>query len=252
MLLCLYRHPVVTPDRPRLAMVRPDDIVDINLAAVASMVPNMKPRRAVEIADALVPADLLSFLEGGRPSWNALADTLERLGDDLQLGLETPDDEQVVLPKPGIRLVPVVPPAAGWSSEALGAWTTMPIPSPGSTTIVGLHTNGQAYLPEYFAVLGSPVVDVSPAEGWAAVSLVAVVRPSRPESACMLHRPPALPDDELDLVPTISTAVAAASAIRTLYTGDVVRCGPAIVQRSFDLRTAPTARTEASDIVPSR
>ena len=254
MLLCLYRHPDVTPDVARLGLVRDDDVVDVHLACSTSMAAHMKPKRAVEIANALAPPDLLGFLEGGRHSWNALADSLERLGEALQVGLLGPEGEPVVMAKDDVRLVPIVPPAAGWSSTELGMWDTSPVPSPGSNTIVALHTDGQAYLPEYLAVIGSTAESVSVRNALEAVALVGVVRPSRPESACLLHRMPAIIDEELDLDTTIASAVAAASATRTLYPGDVVRCGPPMVVRNLDLRGARAAvdLTDEADILPSR
>ena len=252
MLLCLYRHPVVTPGEARLGLVREDDIVDVHLACLASLVGHMKPRRAIEIATALAPSDLLGFLEGGRHSWNALADSLDRLGGSLGPELLAPEGEAVVVPKRDARLVPIVPAAAGWSSEALGAWEATPIPSPGSSTVVALHTDGRAYLPEYFAVIGSTADHLSIDEALEKVALVAVVRPSRPETAALLHRLPDLPAEEIDLEVTVAAAVSAASANRVLYAGDVVRCGPAMVTRAFDLRDHKTAAapSDIGDIVP--
>lgn len=255
MLLCLYRHPVATPDEARLGLVRSDDIVDVHLACLASLAGHMKIRRAHEIAQALAPADLLGFLEGGRHAWNALADSLDRLGGSLGPELLAPEGEVVVIPKQDARLVPVVPAAAGWSSEALGTWETTPVPSPGSSTIVALHTDGRAYLPEYFAVVGATADHVPVEDALDAVSLVTVVRPSRPETAALLHRLPDVPRDEIDLEVTVAAAVAAASAQRPLYAGDIVRCGPAMVTRSFDLReraAAPAPAGDIADIVPLR
>ena len=254
MLLCLYRHPTVAPDAPRLGVVRGDDVVDVNLACLTSMASHMRPKRAADIANALAPSDLLSFLEGGRHSWTALAESLVRLGRTLDVGIRGPDGEDIVIPKSAVRLVPIVPPAAGWSSQALGTWDTMPVPSPGAETIVALHTDGQAYLPEYHAIMGASVADASPEEALASVSMVAVVRPSRAESSCLMYRLPSVPDDEPDVIDTVVRAVVAASRARTVYVGDVVRCGPSMLRRTIDLRepavTVDLAAAE-NDIVPS-
>ena len=252
MQLCLYRHPAVTPDVARLGLVREDVVVDVNLACLVSMTGHMKPRRAQEIAMALAPPDLLGFVEGGRHAWNALGDSIERLGDALVLGLEAPGGEPVVVLKGEVRLVPLVPPAAGWSGEAVGQWASTPVSTPGSSTVVALHTDGQAYLPEYLGVVGATVASLKVAEGLAAVAFVAAVRPSQPESACLLHRPDDLPDDEPELPSTLARAVAAASGNRTLYPGDVVRCGPPVLSRSIDLRQRVTLDLDTEDIVPSR
>ena len=252
MQFALYRHPTLDPDVPRLGLVTANDIVDVNLACLVSMVGHMKPKRAEEIAAALAPSDLVSFLEGGRPSWHALRDSLERLGDTLDSELESPGGDLVVVPKATARLVPLVPPAAGWSEEAVGEWATTPVPSPGSTTIVALHTDGQAYLPEYLGVVGVTAAALSVDEALEAIALVAIVRPSRPESSCILHETGDMPRDEPGLATTVARAVAAASASRTLYPGDVVRCGPPIVVRQIELDTLDLRQMTVADIVPSR
>ena len=253
MLLCLYRHPVVTPDVARMGVAQEDTVIDVHLACMMSMLDHMKPRRAAEIATALAPPDLLTFLEGGRHSWNALHDSLDRLGDALQIGLETTDEEQVVLSKGDVRLVPIVPPGTGWSSETVGQWASMPVGAPGSSAVVALHTNGRAHLPEYLAVIGTTANSIAVSDAMAAVALVAIARPSRPESACLLHPVGHLPADETDIVEIISSAVSQASEHRTLYTGDVVRCGPALVDTNFDLRESRRLRRAAAeDILPTR
>lgn len=253
MQLCLYRHPTVTPDTPRLGVVREDTVVDVHLACLVSMTGHMKPRRAQEIATALAPPDLLGFVEGGRHAWNALGDGLVRLGRTVTPALEGPAGEPVVVLKGEVRLVPLIPPAAGWSGEAMGAWATTPVASPGSSTVVALHTDGQAYLPEYLAVVGRTAASVTAPEALGTIAFVASVRPSQPESACILHRPDSLPDDEPELPSTVARAVAAASRARTLYPGDVVRCGPPIVSRHVDLRPEVVIELDLdSDIVPTR
>jgi hypothetical protein len=113
-LLCLYRHPTAAPDLPRLGLLRHDDVVDVHLACFTSLSGHMKLRRAEEIATALAPPSLLAFLEGGRHSWNALRDSIERLGDALVLGLAAPTGDDVVVDKAAATLVPLLPPGAGW------------------------------------------------------------------------------------------------------------------------------------------
>lgn len=254
MLLCLYRHPGL-PDAARLGLVASDSIVDVHLACLTSLAGHMKPRRAHEIADALAPAELLRFVEGGRHSWNALRDSLDRLGASLGPDLLSPDGLAVMVEKIHVRFVPLLPAAAGWSSEPVGRWEPVPVPSPGSSTSVLLHTDGRAYLPEYLAVIGATVAEVAEEDAMEAVALIAAVRPSRPQSSALLHRPPELPADEPELEATVATAVAAASRQHALFAGDVVRCGPAVVDRPVDIRdrdVAPMPARRGAEIVPAR
>lgn len=253
MLLTLYRHPALSPGVTRLGLVRDDLIVDVNLACLTSMEGLMKPKRAREIADALAPADLIGFVEGGRHSWHALRDSLDRLGETLTPDLRSPEGVPVVIAKSDARLVPLVPSAAGWTAEAFGQWEATPIPSPGSDVVVALHTDGRAYLPEYFAVVGANTANVAPDDAFDAIAFVAVVRPSRPETAALLHPVDNVPRHDGDLELTIAGAVAAASRNRPLFAGDVVRCGPSMVAGLVDLRdpvTVASAGPDPGDIVP--
>ena len=252
MRFCLYRHATLTPDQPRLGLLRSTDVVDVHGVCAVSLLGHMRPRRAMEIADALCPPDLLSFLEGGRHAWNALQDSLKRLGPRLDIAPPLgPGGEDIVLPKEEVRLVPLVPSGAGWATTTFGEWGTAPIPAPGSEVVVALHTDGRAYLPEYLAVIGASIEPFDAGSAVAAVGLVAVVRPSRPESACILLPPDEAEAEEPGVAEALSAAVLAASRTRTLLVGDVVRTGPAVVavpKRATAVATTPTPTSLTVDL----
>ncbi|HVF31436.1 MAG TPA: hypothetical protein VM933_00255 [Acidimicrobiales bacterium] len=211
---------------PRLGLLRGEQVVDVHLACQASMVDHMVPRRAREIARALCPPDLPGFLENGLHGWNALDDSLRRLGDRLgDPDLRTPDGEPVVRSVADVRVVPVVP----WQlryRDGLGqggSWRSLSVPGTTST----LHTDGRAYVPEYLAVIGAPAEDLDPADAWAAVALVSETRPTDAVDAAVLCTPDELTGDE-GLRATVTAAVSEASAHRTILVGDVVRTGLAL------------------------
>src|SRR5690349_19089632 len=109
MRFCLY-EPDVASRVPRLGLLQGESVVDVHLACQTSMVEHMTPKRAREIARALCPSDLVGFLENGRHGWNALDDSLRRLG--AQLGdpdLVAPTGDPVVRRLRDVRVVPVVP-----------------------------------------------------------------------------------------------------------------------------------------------
>lgn len=268
--LCLYRHPTLTPETPRLGLLRTTDVVDVHGVCAASLRGHMRPRRAAEIADALCPPDLLSFLEGGRHAWNALRDSLDRLGPRLDVSPPTtPEGDAIVVPKGHVRLSPVVPAGAGWAGTTFGEWGTTPIPAPGSEVVVALHTDGRAYLPEYLAVVGAPVEPFDAGSAGAAVGLVVIVRPSQPQTACILLTPDEAEAEEAGVSASIAAAVLAASRNRTLLVGDVVRTGPPVMSTpapgrhaalridlteaaTVDLRTADQAEhAEWGEILPA-
>jgi hypothetical protein len=252
-LLCLYRHPL-TPDRPRLGLVRRNDIVDVHLACAVSMSDHMKPRRAHEIASSLAPPDLLSFLEGGKHSWNALCDSLVRLGRTLETRTTTAEGVPFVVPKEEAVLVPLAPAAVGWAEGASG-WTVTPVPAQGSDAIVAMHSECRTYLPEYLAVIGTGVHAVEADKALDAARFLAVVRPSRPDSASVLYPMADVSSHDVDL-DAVARAIARASQERTLFVGDIVRCGPELVTSTIDLRDrvndAMTSIDLTLDIVPQR
>jgi hypothetical protein len=245
--LRLYRHPTAAPDVPRLGVLRQDDVVDVHLACLTSLAGHMKLRRAEEIAAALAPPSLLAFLDGGRHSWNALHDSVDRLGDALLPGLDAPTGHAVVVPKPAATLVPLLPPGAGWSADADGEWDSRPVTSPGTDAEVVLRTDGRAYLPEYLVVIGSTTdgASMTVASAAAAIALVVISRPSRPESACVLRELADAAVDEPALLAIAARAVVDASADQVLQAGDIVRCGPSVVTGDVDLREPAPAFVDA-------
>ena len=214
-----------------------DRVIDAHAACVASLSTHMPPKRASEIAMALCPPELVAFLESGRHAWNALGDSLERLGpriDDPYL--ETPDGDPVVHPFDDVRIRPVV----GWAVRAAPTargrgYRTIDVEVALGATPFQLHTDGRAYLPEYLVVVGKAAEDVDEEDAWDHVALVSETRPTDPIDAAVLRTPDELgPDDEV-LRTTVAAAISDASSHAPLETGDVVRTGLALVANIVDL-----------------
>ena len=223
---------------PRLGVLWDDDhVVDAHWACVVSLATHMPAKRAGEIAMSLCPPDLVSFLESGRHAWNALGDSLERLGPRLtELHLETPDGDPVLHHFDDVRIRPVV----GWAVRAAPAvrghgYRTMEVAGAPGAIPFQLHTDGRAYLPEYLVVIGRGGEDVDEDAAWDHVALVTETRPTDPIDAAVLRTPDELgPRDDL-LRATVATAVSEASRYAPLEIGDVVRTGLALVANIVDL-----------------
>jgi hypothetical protein len=240
---CLYQ--VGEGSQPRLGLLRDDDqyVVDVHRACVTSLSGHMTPKRASEIAMALCPPELLAFLENGRHAWNALSDSLERLGHDLEdLDLEAPDGEPVVRPVDSVRIRPVV----GWgvrtgeASTPRGSWRTVNVPLAEGRAPFDLHTDGRAYLPEYLVVIGHVADAIGDDEAWDHVALVTETRPTDPIDAAVLRTPDELGAEDDVLRNAVAAAVSDASRSATLYTGDVVRTGLALIASVVDLTEGAT------------
>jgi hypothetical protein len=245
MRFCLFL-PDAAAVAPRLGLLDGDVVVDVHLACQTSMVDHMAPKRAREIARALCPPDLVGFLENGRHGWNALDDSLRRLGERLtDPELVAPSGEPVVHRLSDVRVVPVVPWQVryGAATEAAGRWRVLTVPGTPST----LHTDGRGYLPEYLAVIGAPAERLDVDEAWEAVALVTETRPTDAVDAAVLRTPDELTSDDDVLRTTVAEAVAAASVERRLLVGDVVRTGLALVAHlvDIDLRDEETPVGEA-------
>jgi hypothetical protein len=223
---------------PRLGVLWGDEhVIDAHAACVASLSTHMTPRRASEIAMSLCPPDLVDFLESGRHAWNALRDSLDRLGPRIaDLRIETPDGDPVLHHFDDVRVRPVV----GWAMRAAPAvrgrgYRTMEVSLPGASTPFQLHTDGRAYLPEYLAIIGRAAEDVPENEAWDHVALLSETRPTDPIDAAVLRTPDELgPGDDV-LRSAVETAVSEASRHAPLEIGDVVRTGLALVANVVDL-----------------
>ncbi len=241
MRLCLFETDT-DPARPRLGLLQGSSVIDVHAACAVSMADSMTPKRAGEIARSLCPSDLWDFLENGTHGWNAIGDSLTRLGDRLaEDDLVAPTGERVVHHLADLRIASVVPwrlrlPTAG------GTWHGVPIAQPGRTAAITLHTDGRAYLPEYLAVIGTDAEALSLGDAWDCVALVAETRPNDPIDAAVLRTPDELgPDDDL-LHSTVAHAIVAASHRTPLLIGDVVRTGLDLMTNlvddtEIDLRT---------------
>jgi hypothetical protein len=212
-------------------------VIDAHAACVASLSTHMTPRRASEIAMSLCPPDLLAFLESGRHAWNALGDSLDRLGPKISdPALTTPDGEPVLRHFDDVRVRPVV----GWALRAAPAarghgYRTIQVDASLGSSPFQLHTDGRAYLPEYLVVIGRSAEEVDEDAAWDHVALVTETRPTDPIDAAVLRTPDELgPDDEV-LQGTVAAAVSEASQHAPLEIGDVVRTGLALVANIVDL-----------------
>lgn len=247
MRFCLY-EPDVASGVPRLGLLHGESVVDVHLACQASMVEHMAPKRAREIAKALCPSDLVGFLENGRHGWNALDDSLRRLGASLgDPDLIAPTGDPVVRRLRDVKVVPVVPWQVRYSGPVDGGhWRVLSVPGTPAT----LHTDGRAYLPEYLAVIGAAGRDLDVEEAWDTVALVTETRPTDALDAAVLRTPDELTADDDLLRTTVATAVAEASAHRTLHVGDVVRTGLGLVAHlvDIDLREVDV---EVGDVLPA-
>jgi hypothetical protein len=223
---------------PRLGVLRDEDrVIDAHHACVASLSTHMPARRASEIAMSLCPPELVAFLESGRHAWNALGDSLDRLGlHATDPDLETPDGDPVSHHFDDVRIRPVV----GWALRAAPAarghgYRTMEVPVPAGASPFQLHTDGRAYLPEYLVVVGRSAEEVVEDEAWEHVALVTETRPTDPIDAAVLRTAAELgPRDDL-LRATVAGAIREASAHAPLEIGDVVRTGLALVANIVDL-----------------
>jgi hypothetical protein len=226
-----------TAAAPRLGVLLGDDhVIDAHAACVTSLSLHMPARRASEIAMSLCPPELVAFLESGRHAWNALADSLDRLGPRLTDELETPDGDPVRHHFDDVRIRPIV----GWALRAAPAarghgYRTLDVPVDAGATPFQLHTDGRAYLPEYLVVVGRSAEELDEDEAWDHVALVSETRPTDPIDAAVLRTPDELgPDDEV-LRSTVAAALREASAHAPLEIGDVVRTGLALVANLVDL-----------------
>lgn len=83
-----------------------DGIVDLNLAC-ARLLESRGHGRPQRVADALVPADMLAFLEGGKPAMEAAQEALDALGG----ATEGPGGERLVHRLEDVRLLAPLPKA---------------------------------------------------------------------------------------------------------------------------------------------
>ena len=239
---CLFQ--VVDADRgaavgaARLGVLHGDDrVIDAHAACFTSLAGHMAPKRAAEIAMALCPPDLVAFLESGRHAWNALGDSLDRLGPRLgDLSTETPTGDPVVWAFDDVRIRPVV----GWALRAAPAarghgFRTMDVPGLDGGTPFQLHTDGRAFLPEYLVVIGKAAEEVDEESAWDHVALVTETRPTDPIDAAVLRTPDELGARDEVLRGTVAAAVSVASRHAPLEVGDVVRTGLALVANLVDL-----------------
>ena len=241
-----------TDARPRLGLLRPDDtVVDVHAACVTSMLDHMAPKRAGEIARALCPSDLHAFLENGRHAWNALDDSLRRLGDRLDdADLVSPSGHPIVHRVDGVRVVPVVPWQLRYAGSDDATWRSMTVPGTRTT----LHSDGRPYLPEYLAIVGAAGEHLSLDEAWDCVALVSETRPTDPIDAAVLRTPDELTLDDEVLRSTVAQAIVDASAQRTLHVGDVVRTGLVLVAHLIELDAdidLTEAETPVGDVLPA-
>lgn len=91
----------------RIGALAGDNIVDLNFACAAHLASTSKTGRAYEIAEGLVPPDVIDFFTGGAMSRAAADEALDFLA---QAGVVTgPKGERLVHAKNDVRLLPPVP-----------------------------------------------------------------------------------------------------------------------------------------------
>ncbi|HET9443457.1 MAG TPA: hypothetical protein VFO65_09040 [Acidimicrobiales bacterium] len=229
MRFCLFTTGPGAGTGGRLGLVRARQVVDVHNACVASLSDRMSARRAVEIASAQCPSDLLGFLENGRFAWRALQDAIDQLGDKLaDTALATPAGQPVVQPSAGLRLVPIAPWQLRWTPGSTGQWQGVPLPPDGPLPTT-LHTDGRPYIHELLAVVGAAGRDIAEDDAWKHIALVAELHPTNRAHVGLLRTPEEIDPEDRHLRALIARAVHEASTAHPLLVGDVVRTGRSLL-----------------------
>ena len=107
----LVKFRVHTPLGPfdRLGVVIDEKFVDLTLAYTAYLTDVAKEAVPYRVASALVPTDLLEFIEAGQPSIDAVRETIEYVTDKLYEGVRGPKGEKIVYDPQEVKLLPPLP-----------------------------------------------------------------------------------------------------------------------------------------------
>ena len=95
----------------RIGALRKDKVVDLSMAYVRYLDQERTTGRPYEVAQAILPPDMVEFLKGGRLSMEAAKRVMDFVGGSLDRGEPVlgPRGETVVFPREGVKLKAPVP-----------------------------------------------------------------------------------------------------------------------------------------------
>jgi len=220
-------------DNPRVGFVGPNDLLlDAHDAHATALANHMEVKRAYELADALVPADLYGFIRSGRHAWRALELALGFLGAEAgDPALRSPRGERVALHRAEANVRPMLwrdyesTGAAAIDLDGAGIMST-PISYGSRDDRVARvsYSLGAVEDVEYTAVIGKEASRVSDGEAWdyvvgySELSAATIWQALYLSSVNELHLA-----DNTDLFCEVADAVSVVSHEYTLMPGDVVR-----------------------------
>jgi len=244
MRLCLLTIPGRT-DNPRLGVAGPNSVVlDANELHATALAGHMDAKRAYELADALVPADLYGFIRNGRHGWRAIELALEFLGPAAtDTELESPRGQRIVFHSSEVELRPVLHRDTG--TVVLEAADRGVVRTPISYGAAGERLTCVSYAlggvdhVEYAALISRMADHVDDTEAWEHVGGYVKLAAANGWQAFYVHSV-----DELDAVGDtdvfceLADAISALSSQYRLDVGDIVRTGTRGAEALLDLTAA--------------
>ena len=211
---------------PRVGLLHADDLVlDAHEAHATALSNHLDPKRAFEIADALVPSDLFGFVRNGRHGWRALRLALSYLSDRAtDTELLSPRGERVCFQRSEVEIRPFL---GALPSNDAGDPTPQPLVyAYGEERVTRTcFAIGANHAVELAAVIGKAGDTIADDEAWEHIAGYMVVGDhdgigSYLKSADEIH-----PASDADIYCELADAVSSVSRRHSLEAGDVVRTG---------------------------
>lgn len=196
----------------------------------------MDAKRAYEIAEALVPADLYGFVRNGRHGWRALKLALEFLAEQAaDLELRSPRGERIVFRRGEVEMRPIVGASPDTSAPASDAIVRTPIGYGDQSDRVARssYALGGVVDAEYAALVGRNGEHIADVDAWDHIFGYMKLTPATRWQGLYLCDVEELhPVDDADVYCELADAIGTVSSRHPLMLGDIVRTGtrrPALV-----------------------